>query len=232
VTEEPARSEGREPPLEERLAAIRDRIETAAQAAGRSPAEITTVVVTKFQPLGLVRELAALGVRDFGENRHQEARDKAAALPGLRWHFVGQLQTKKARQVRSYAQVIHSVDREQLVDALAAPGVPVEVFLQVNLTDDPTRGGAAPADASRLAERILAAEGLRLLGIMAVAPLEEEPRSAFARLRKLAEAVRSVVPSATAISAGMSGDFEAAIAEGATHLRIGTAITGSRPPRA
>jgi pyridoxal phosphate enzyme (YggS family) len=232
VTEEPARSEGCEPPLEERLAAIRDRIETAAQAAGRSPAEITTVVVTKFQPLGLVRELAALGVRDFGENRHQEARDKAAALPGLRWHFVGQLQTKKARQVRSYAQVIHSVDREQLVDALAAPGVPVEVFLQVNLTDDPTRGGAAPADASRLAERILAAEGLRLLGIMAVAPLEEEPRSAFARLRKLAEAVRSVVPSATAISAGMSGDFEAAIAEGATHLRIGTAITGSRPPRA
>ncbi|HEY8587984.1 MAG TPA: YggS family pyridoxal phosphate-dependent enzyme [Naasia sp.] len=204
------------------------RVAEAARAADRDPAGITTIVVTKFQPISLVEELAALGVRDFGENRHQEARDKAAARPDLRWHFVGQLQGKKARQVRAYASVIHSVDREPLVDALAGDD-PVDVFLQVNLSGDAGRGGASPADVPALAERIAAAPGLALLGVMAVAPLGEEPRAAFARLRELAETVRAIEPSATAISAGMSGDLEAAVAEGTTHLRVGTAITGPRP---
>ncbi len=219
--------------LGDRLADVRDRIADAARRSGRPASDITTIVVTKFQPIELVRELRELGVQDFGENRHQEAREKAALVPDVRWHFVGQLQGKKARQVRSYASVIHSIDRLSLVDALDVPGEqPIDCFLQINLTDDPDRGGAAPADAPALAEAIAAAPGLHLLGVMAVAPLGEEPRRAFARLRGIAETVRTVAPSATALSAGMSGDFEDAIAEGATHLRIGTAITGSRPARA
>jgi pyridoxal phosphate enzyme (YggS family) len=226
-----------ESPLADRLGAVRERIAEAARASGRSPSEVTTIVVTKFHTVELVRELRDLGVRDFGENRHQEAREKAAAVPDVRWHFVGQLQSKKARQVRAYASVIHSVDRIPLVRALDAPGdagdapARTDVFLQVNLTDDPARGGAAPAEVPALTEAIAGAAGLRLLGVMAVAPLEEEPRAAFARLRGISDTVRTIVPGAVSISAGMSGDFEDALAEGATHLRIGTAITGIRPSR-
>jgi pyridoxal phosphate enzyme (YggS family) len=206
----------------------------AARRSGRDPSAITTIVVTKFQPVELVRDLRELGILDFGENRHQEARQKAALVPDVRWHFVGQLQGKKARQVRAYASAIHSIDRASLIDALESPGEQAEtpildVFLQVNLSDAPGRGGADPTDVPALAERIETAAGLRLLGVMAVAPLGEEPRAAFARLRGIADEVRRIAPAATAISAGMSGDFEEAIAEGATHLRIGTAITGSRP---
>jgi pyridoxal phosphate enzyme (YggS family) len=224
--------------LGDRLAAIRERVAEAARRSGREPEAITTIVVTKFQPVELVRELRELGVTDFGENRHQEARRKAALVPDVRWHFIGQLQGKKARQVRDYASVIHSIDRASLVDALDVPlehgetsvaSKTVDVFAQVNLTDDPARGGADPAEIPALAERIEAAAGLRLLGVMAVAPLGEDPRTAFARLRTIGEEVRRIAPTATAMSAGMSGDFEDAIAEGATHLRIGTAITGSRP---
>ena len=219
--------------LGDRLADVRFRIAEAARRSGRSESDITMIVVTKLQPIELVRELRALGVEDFGENRHQEAREKAALLPDVRWHFVGQLQGKKARQVRAYASAIHSVDRISLVHALDVAGErPANVFLQINLTDDPERGGAAPADAPALTEAIAASSGLRLLGVMAVAPLGEEPRRAFARLRGIADTVRRIVPEATAISAGMSGDYQDAIAEGATHLRIGTAITGSRPARA
>lgn len=215
--------------LAERLAGVLESIADAARVANRDPDEITTIVVTKFHPASLVRELAALGVRDFGESRHQEAQPKIAELSDLdaRWHFVGQLQSKKARQVRSYSDVIHSVDRESLLAPLA--GEPIDVFLQLNLTDDPDRGGVAPADLLALGERAAATEGLRVLGVMAVAPLGEEPRRAFARVRSASESLRTVIPSATALSIGMSGDFAEAILEGATHLRIGTAITGNRP---
>ncbi|MDH2444700.1 alanine racemase [Amnibacterium sp. CER49] len=214
--------------LEGRLQQVRGRVADAARAAGRDPGEVVTIVVTKFQPLALIERLAALGVTDFGESRHPEARDKAAALPDATWHFVGQLQTNKARQVARYADVIHSVDRAVLVDALAP--VPTSAFLEIDLTGGATgRGGAAPDDAEGLAQRILEA-GLPLLGVMAVAPQGEEPARAFARLAAVGERVRRVAPGATAMSAGMSGDFEAAIAAGATHLRIGVAITGPRPP--
>jgi PLP dependent protein len=223
------------PGLAERLAQTDARIAEAVRAAGRDPGAVTRVVITKFHPAGLVRELAALGVRDVGESRHQEASAKAGELADLDlvWHFVGQLQSKKARQVRRYAHVLHSLDRDSVVDALAEPGEEgaIDAFLQLNLTDDPARGGVAPADAERLAERIAAAPGLRLLGVMAVAPLDEEPRRAFARVRETSERVAGVVPGATAISAGMSQDFAEAVLEGATHLRIGTAITGKRPDR-
>jgi pyridoxal phosphate enzyme (YggS family) len=215
--------------LAERLRSVDERIADAARAAGRDPAELTRIVVTKFHPAALVRELYDLGVRDVGENRHQEAAAKAAELEdlGLTWHFVGQLQSNKAKAVRRYARVVHSVDRESLVDALAGEES-LGVFLELNLTDDPARGGVAPADAERLAERVAATPRLDLLGVMAVAPLGAEPRAAFARVRAVRDRILSIVPSATAISTGMSGDFAEAIAEGATHLRIGTAITGKR----
>lgn len=217
--------------LAERLAATRESVAEAARAVGRDPGEITTIVVTKFHSVAMIRELATLGVRDVGESRHQEAQAKAEDLrdAGLTWHFVGQLQGKKARQVRAYADVIHSVDRESLVRALSSDVSSVDCFIQVNLTDDPARGGVAPAALEPLAESILAAPGLRLLGLMAVAPLGGGPRPAFARVRELSERLARIAPEATALSMGMSQDYREAIIEGATHLRIGTAITGKRP---
>lgn len=238
--------------LVERLAAVDERIRDAARDAGRDPGGITRIVVTKFHPPSLVRDLVAAGVRDVGENRHQEAAAKAAELADLdvRWHFVGQLQSNKARAVRRYASAVHSVDRPSLVRALAA--VPADAdpaaagsaeagaadareldcFLELDLSGDPGRGGVDPADLEPLAERVLASPGLRLRGVMAVAPLGAEPRAAFARVRAASARLRALAPEATAISAGMSGDFREAILEGATHLRIGTAITGIRPDRA
>ena len=219
------------PSLRERLDAVRVGISDAAAAAGRDAASITTVVITKFHPASLVRELVDLGVRDIGENRHQEAQAKTAELSDLdvTWHFVGQLQSKKARQVAAYAAVIHSLDRESVVAALGSSEREIDVFVQLNLTDDPTRGGVADFGLEGLTERVVDTPGLRLLGVMAVAPLDEEPRSAFARLRSASERVRTIAPSAEFISAGMSGDYRDAVLEGATHLRIGSAITGNRP---
>jgi pyridoxal phosphate enzyme (YggS family) len=216
--------------LAERLASVRAGVADAARAAGRSPEELTTIVVTKFHPADLVRELLDLGVTEFGENRHQEASAKAADLAGTaaRWHFIGQLQSKKARAALEYASVIHSLDRESVVAALAGQGT-VDGFIQINLTDDPGRGGVAARDLEHLTETVLAAPGITLRGVMAVAPLDEEPAAAFARLRTLSERVRTLAPQATWISAGMSHDYAAAIREGATHLRIGSAITGNRP---
>jgi pyridoxal phosphate enzyme (YggS family) len=219
--------------LAERLDSVRSGVSAAVRDAGRDEAEVTTIVVTKFHPVSLVRELFDLGVRDFGENRHQEARAKAAELADLdlRWHFIGQLQSKKARQAREYASAVHSLDRDSVIDALAATddAEPLDVFVQLNLTDDPGRGGVPDAELERIVERVAAASALRLLGVMAVAPIDAEPREAFARVRAASERARTLVPSARFISAGMSGDYREAILEGATHLRIGSAITGNRP---
>ncbi|WCM54921.1 YggS family pyridoxal phosphate-dependent enzyme [Microbacterium sp. EF45047] len=223
--------------LEARLSAIDERIADAARRAGRDPGEITRIVVTKFHPASLVRELHALGVRDVGENRQQELtakRGELGDLDGLRWHFIGQAQTNKASAIRRDADVVHSVDRVKLADALhrAASGEDVlDVLVQVNLTDDPGRGGSSLADAEAVAEHVLGLDSLRLRGVMAVAPLDEDPASAFARLRTVADRVRLLAPDATWISAGMTGDFVEAIEAGATHLRIGSAITGPRPDR-
>jgi pyridoxal phosphate enzyme (YggS family) len=218
--------------LAERLASVDGEIAEAARAAGRDPVELTRIVVTKLHPAALVRELAGLGVRDVGENRHQEAAAKAAELADLdlSWHFVGQLQSNKAKAVRGYADAVHSVDRTSLADALAGQA-PLDVFLELNLTGDPGRGGVDPAHLEPLAEHVLSTPGLTLRGVMAVAPLDEQPRAAFSRVREASERLRRLAPHATAISAGMSGDFREAILEGATHLRIGTAITGKRPAR-
>ena len=216
--------------LAARLARVDGEIVDAARAAGRDPAGLTRIVITKFHPAELVRQLADLGVRDIGENRHQEAAAKAAELSDLdlNWHFVGQLQSNKAKAVRRYASSVHSLDRASLADALAGDTA-LDVFLELNLTGDPARGGVDPGMLVPLGERVLSTPGLVLRGVMAVAPLGEEPRAAFARVRAASEQLRRLDPGATAISAGMSGDFREAIAEGATHLRIGTAITGKRP---
>lgn len=229
--------------LGERVALVNEGIADAARAAGRNIDDITSIVVTKFHPAQLVRDLYDLGVRNVGENRHQEAEAKAAELAhlDLTWHFIGQLQSNKARAVRKYAQVLHSVDRPSLVNALAnaamtPEGLPennaveiLDCFVQLNLTQDPGRGGVQPADVVELAELVAAQPSLNLLGVMAVAPLDEEPRVAFARVKAASERVQTVIPQANFISAGMSHDYAAAIAEGATHLRIGSAITGNRP---
>ncbi|MGC5169668.1 YggS family pyridoxal phosphate-dependent enzyme [Micromonospora sp. DT81.3] len=223
--------------LEERLAGVDARIAEAARAVGRDPGELTRIVVSKFHPAELVRELHALGVRDFGENRQQEFTAKAAevgALHGIRWHFIGQAQTNKARSIRKAATAVHSLDRARLADALdaAAEGGPtLDVLLQVNLTDDADRGGVAPAEIESLAEHVAGCDTLALRGVMGVAPLDEPAPAAFERLRGYADRVRSIVPQATWISAGMTADFADAIAFGATHLRIGSAITGPRPAR-
>jgi pyridoxal phosphate enzyme (YggS family) len=229
--------------LAERLALVQEGIADAARHAGRDINELTTIVVTKFHPAQLVRDLYDLGVRNVGENRHQEAEAKAAELADLdlTWHFIGQLQSNKARAARKYASVVHSVDRESLVTALGnaamtPDGQPennvvdvLDCFVQLNLTQDPARGGIQPADVVQLAEQVAAQPSLNLLGVMAVAPLDEEPRVAFARVRAASERIQSVIPTAHYISTGMSHDYAAAIAEGATHLRIGSAITGNRP---
>lgn len=223
-------------PLVDRLARVDERIAAAARASGREPSEITRIVVTKFHPAQLVRDLYALGVRDVGENRQQEITAKRGELDDLadlRWHFVGQIQTNKARAVRAAASVVHSVDRAKLADALSgaadAGASALDVLVQVNLTFDAGRGGTSESDVVALAEHVAGCSGLRLRGVMAVAPLDEAPAAAFARLAGHAERVRAVVPDASWISAGMTGDFEEAIAAGATHLRIGSAITGNRP---
>jgi len=214
--------------VEEVLAGVAD----AARAAGRDPGDVTVIAVTKFHPASLVRGLAELGIRDIGESRHQEAVAKHAELddPELRWHFIGQLQSNKAKSVREYADVIHSIDRSSLVTALDAPGRPVEVLIQVNLTDDPARGGVRGDELPALVERVTAIDGVRLSGLMAVAGLGAEPAREFAAVRELRDrVVLPIAPDARELSMGMSGDWRAAVAEGATRLRIGTAITGLRP---
>ncbi len=224
--------------LSARLARVDASIVDAARACGRDPASITRIVITKFHPADLVTHLHALGVADVGENRQQELAAKRAVvqIPELTWHFVGQVQTNKARAVRRDADVVHSVDRVRLADALhdAADddAQRLDVLVQVNLTDDPARGGVAPKGIEDLAEHILArCPTLTLRGVMAVAPLGEPPVAAFERLAGVAERLRAVSTAAGWISAGMSGDFREAIAAGATHLRIGSAITGPRPAR-
>jgi PLP dependent protein len=220
------------------LSVVRERIETACKSCGRDPGGVTLTVVTKFFPASDVRLLAELGVTDVGENRHQEAEVKAheCAGIGLRWHFIGALQSNKAAAVAAYADVVESVDRPKLLRGLSRGalerGAVLDCLVQVSL-DPPGAGegrsGARPADVPGLAERIGATEGLRLRGVMAVAPLGEDPSAAFARLAETAEEVRRVDPSATWVSAGMSGDLEEAIRAGATHVRVGSAVLGSRP---
>ena len=222
--------------LRSNLDDVRRRIADATRAAGRTD-EVGLVVVTKFFPVSDVRLLAELGVTDVGENRHQEAEAKAAECAdlGLRWHFVGGLQSNKAAAVASYADVVESVDRTKLVGALSRGAHQrsheVDVLLQVSL-DPPGsdhRSGADPADLPELAAHVADAGMLRLRGLMAVAPLGADPSEAFARLAAVHRDLLVDHPEATVLSAGMSADLEAAVAHGATHVRVGSAVLGPRP---
>jgi PLP dependent protein len=216
---------------------VRRRIAAAAEAGGRDGSDVTLVVVTKFFPPSDVRLLAELGVTDVGENRHPEAAEKQAECAdlGLRWHFIGGLQSNKAAVVGSYADVVESVDRVKLVNALDRGAHqrshPVDVLLQVSL-DPPGREGRSGADAEQLptlADAVASTGMLRLRGLMAVAPLGEDPQPAFDRLHRIHQGFVAERPDAAWLSAGMSDDFEAAIRAGATHVRVGSAILGARP---
>ena len=220
------------------LAAVNQRIAAACAGAGRSPDEVTLVVVTKFFPASDVRLLAGLGVGDVGENRHQEAEEKIAECGDLpvRWHFIGGLQSNKAAAVAAYSDVVESVDRPKLVPGLSkgahGRSQAVDCLLQVSL-DPPDqhagRSGALPEQLTGLADDVALAGMLQLRGLMAVAPPDEDPRSAFDRLARIRERFLRGHPDATWLSAGMSGDLEAAISCGATHVRVGSAVLGSRP---
>ncbi len=219
-----------------RLTAVRQRIAAACQAAGRDPADVTLIAVTKTWPASDVRLLSELGVSDVGENRDVEAAPKAAQCADLdlTWHFIGQLQTNKVASVVRYATFVHSVDRMRLIRALGTAArraeAVVQCLIEVSLDGDPARGGAVASEVPALAEALAAEPGLVLAGVMAVAPLGMAPLEAFGLLLDSAAVVRAVNPAATVISAGMSGDLEDAVAAGATHLRIGTALLGDRRP--
>ena len=225
--------------LARNLAAARARVAVACAAAGRDASEITLIAVTKTRPAADAVMLADLGLADFGENRDQEAAPKAAAVAeatsaAITWHFIGQLQTNKAHSVVRYANVVHSVDRVRLVRALgaaaraAAGARALSCLVQVSLDGDPSRGGVPVGEIPQVAAAIEAEPGLVLGGLMAVAPLGVPPETAFASLRAISGIVREINPAAAIISAGMSADLEAAVHNGATHLRIGTALLGNR----
>jgi len=235
----PGTEDGRALELRANLNSVRTRIKRACAAANRSVAEITLVAVTKFFPASDAVYLYNAGVRDFGENRDQEAGPKIAQvreeLALARWHFIGQLQTNKVRSVVSYADVIQSVDRLKLVAALDETAARLDrrplCLVQVNLDPDAAgRGGAEPGEVEAIADAVAASAALRLGGLMAVAPLGGDPAAAFERLAEIAAKVRGAHAEAVSLSAGMSGDLEAAVAAGATHVRIGSALLGERPP--
>ncbi len=225
------------------LAKVERRIADACAAAGRPREEVTLIVVTKTYPASDVRILAELGVRHVAENRDQDAAPKAAAcsdLP-LTWHFVGQLQTNKVRSVVNYADFVQSVDRSKLVTALSKEaeragrelGCLLQVALDAGVSGRGERGGVAPEGVEELAGLVAGAPGLRLAGLMTVAPLTGEyagrEQAAFERLMDLSTDLRRSHPAATMVSAGMSADLEQAVAAGATHVRVGSAVLGVRP---
>lgn len=197
------------------------------------------VVVTKNHPPSLVAELIDLGARDFGENRDQEASAKAREVAELRpdievnWHFVGQLQTNKVKSVVGYASAIHSIDRPSLVAELEKQLTKAERsvagFIELNLTGDPGRGGVMPEELLPLAEKVLAVQAIHLVGLMAVAGLGRDARSEFERVLAIQAKFLEIAPGAKGLSMGMSEDYETALELGATHIRVGSKITGPRP---
>ncbi len=228
------------------LTAVRERVARACDAVGRDPGQVHLIVVTKHFPASDILTLHELGVRDIGENRDQEAAGKVADVRAalgdnsssvaepLTVHFIGQLQSNKAGRVAGYADAVHSLDRAKVIDALARGAESgdrhLDGLVQVSLDGDTSRGGAQREQVSELADRIAAHDRLRLRGVMAVAPVGADPAVCFADLRDIADGIRARHPGAGWISAGMSADLEPAVAAGATHLRVGTAILGSRAP--
>ena len=211
------------------LQAITARIVSAAESAGRDPEEITLIAVTKIFPVSDVKILYELGVRDFGENRDQEGSVKFSELPeDSNWHFQGQIQSNKLKSIATWADVIHSIDDISHAKKLSSLVGAKDIFVQVSLDDLPGRGGVNPEQLLDFLAEVTALANLKVRGLMAVAPLDEPPLEAFKRLKTLSEAVIKTHPNTREISAGMSNDFEAAISQGATHIRIGSQILGVR----
>jgi len=213
---------------------VNERIASAAAKAGRNPSDIKLIVVTKTFPISDLIYLHELGVRDFGENRDQEASEKVPQLPAdITWHFQGQIQSNKLKSITSWATYIHSVDQFKYAKLISdfAGGDRKSVYLQVSLDQIPeSRGGVDPAKLAELANQVSALPNLLLMGLMAVAPIAENTDEAFSRLAKIHSGFMTSFPEAKYLSAGMSGDYESAIAYGATHLRIGSSILGNRQP--
>ena len=235
--------------LAERYAAALQNIAEAEQEAKVDAGSTKLIVVSKTHPADLVLELLQLGATNFGENRDQEAGPKAASVnesiaqaranqqwngPDAKWHFIGQLQSNKVKSVLRYASSIHSLDRPSLLKALIKelanqPATkPLPVFIELNLTGQPGRGGILPENLIEFATQVLEQNTLKLEGVMGVAGLDVEPAFDFDRIRKSSEALQTLAPEAKFISAGMSNDYQIAIRHGATHVRIGTSITGKR----
>ena len=220
-----------------RLRSILDRVQECAAEVGRPPEEISVIAVSKRQPLERVLEAYELGVRDFGENTAQGLKERVAAfeergLTEARWHFIGHLQSNKAKMVVPVAHRIHSVDRWSLVEAITKrlPEEGADILVQVNLGDESQKSGVLEGEALEFANKVAAEPGLRFRGFMAIPPVGDDATAHFERLRVLSEDAVAWVPAGEAveISMGMSGDFEQAIRCGATHIRVGTAIFGPR----
>ncbi|MBI3974842.1 MAG: YggS family pyridoxal phosphate-dependent enzyme [Armatimonadetes bacterium] len=224
--------------MERRLEAVYARIRAAAGRVGRSPDAVGIVAVTKGVDAARLRAARALGLADFGENRIQEALPKIAALgAGPRWHMVGHLQRNKAKAAAGAFALIHSVDSLRLADALATwgqAGREIPILLQIDVAGEPQKHGFAPRDVAAAARRLAGMRGIRVDGVMTIAPQTDDPetvRPVFQELRRLGQAVRAEIPEARHLSMGMSDDFEVAIEEGATLIRVGRALFGERPAR-
>ncbi len=216
-----------------RVLEVRRTIAEALSRAGDPGREVTVVAVTKTMPAGIVDEVAAAGIGDIGESRVQEAAEKAPLVrAAVRWHLVGHLQRNKARRAAGLFSVIHSVDSAALLEALEASGRPLAVFLEINVAGDARKHGAPPAEARDLLRRASRIGTLDALGLMTIPPLDADPRPAFRALRELRDDLnrKGDAPPLRALSMGMSGDYEVAVEEGATHVRIGTALVGARTP--
>jgi pyridoxal phosphate enzyme (YggS family) len=216
------------------LESVKEKISAAAQAAGRSPSEITLIAVTKTFPVSDLEILYELGVRNFGENRDQEAAPKVGVLPAdITWHFQGGIQSNKLKSISNWASVIHSVDKFKYAQMISqfSVGKTKEIFIQVSLDSLPqSREGVDPADLMQLAEQIMSLPNLEVKGLMAVAPLDQPTEQAFVRLQQIQQKFIQLYPAASSLSSGMSGDYELAISLGATHVRIGSSILGNRSP--
>jgi len=216
------------------LESVKEKISAAAQAAGRSPSEITLIAVTKTFPVSDLEILYELGVRNFGENRDQEAAPKVSALPAdITWHFQGGIQSNKLKSISNWASVIHSVDKFKYAQMISqfSVGKTKEIFIQVSLDTIPqSREGVDPADLMQLAEQIMSLPNLEVKGLMVVAPLDQPTEQAFVRLQQIQQKFIQLYPAASSLSSGMSGDYELAISLGATHVRIGSSILGNRSP--
>jgi len=216
------------------LESVKEKISAAAQEAGRAPSEITLIAVTKTFPVSDLEILYELGVRNFGENRDQEAAPKVGVLPAdITWHFQGGIQSNKLKSISNWASVIHSVDKFKYAQMISqfSVGKTKEIFIQVSLDTLPqSREGVDPADLMQLAEQIMSLPNLEVNGLMAVAPLDQPTEQAFVRLQQIQQKFIQLYPAASSLSSGMSGDYELAISLGATHVRIGSSILGNRSP--